>query len=625
MTEQHIEEKAWENPEPDTPKLGISRRVFLGTGMTAAAAAFILPRQAIAESTCPDVCPYILPTPEPFVSPSFCDPTEVPVGPSQLLLDTCDLTLPDAEGSDYTISVRLYNDLIPGPTFRRDPGEKIEFTLYNELPPNDLPGGQTCSDLQHNNEPGCFNSSNMHFHGLHVSPRTNTSTNISSDDVFVEVSPGEDHQYCVALPEFHAPGTHWYHAHRHGSTAIQAANGMAGAIIIPEPPGERRLGVTNDNDKIWLIQEILDVSDGEAFYTARGNSTIGQFLVNGQYQPTLTIDNPHTLQRWRFINGTGTPRGLMTLKLCKCDDETDTGTDCGTLEDMYLIAVDGISFYGKPPQRVGTDGVGAYQDGWELAPGNRADFLVNLPAGLYKVVKAGYETQNVTPSNNNAQVLAYIQVNEGTDAEGEIPECIEGELPCYLRPVTDQEIDNTMDSGEPGSLGNPQEVSFSTAGAQGAGNYFINGAPYGEGEDFVMNLNTAEQWVLSNTQGSPHPFHIHVNPFQIEGDKIDPSGPDEPSNWRWWDTIAVNRGSSVTIRHRFLDFDGEFVLHCHILIHEDQGMMANVIIDGDGADPCVILPPPNSCPYPAPDSCLESIRPRRKRGNREQGKARKNR
>ncbi|NES68077.1 MAG: multicopper oxidase domain-containing protein [Okeania sp. SIO2D1] len=276
----------------------------------------------------------------------------------------------------------------------------------------------------------------------------------------------------------------------------------------------------------------------------------------------------------------------MTLKLCKCTDTSDTSTDCGTLEDMYLIAVDGISFYGKPPQKVGADGVGAYQGGWEFAPGNRADFLVSLPAGLYKVIKDKYPGVNAS----GPQVLAYIKVNEGTDAEETIPECIEGELPCYLRPIENDEIKS---SGK-GSLSDPQKVVFSVPGK---GDYRINGEQYGQGEDFVVELGTAEQWVLSNPagRGSPHPFHIHVNPFQIEGDKIDPYGPDKPSNWRWWDTVAVKKGeSNVNIRHRFLDFDGEFVLHCHILIHEDQGMMANVKINGSGAGPCVILDNPGS-------------------------------
>jgi len=586
MTEQNIEQKAWENPEPDTPKLGISRRVFLGTGMTAAAAAFILPREAIALIS--EVPSFTLPKPNPFVCPSFCDPTEFTFteGENELLVGEGKLTLP---GYTAPISVRLYNGVIPGPTFRRNPGENIEFTLINNLASNEEP--DKCKELQHNNKPGCFNTTNMHFHGLHVSPKSND--NVSSDDVFVEVEPeGRTRQYCVAIPQFHAPGTHWYHAHRHGATGIQVANGMAGAIIIPEPDGDRRLGVTEDNDKIWLIQEILDVSKGNKFYTARGGKfqgdsfVKGQFLVNGQYQPTLTIDDPNTLQRWRFINATGTPRGLMTLKLYKCDNQEDTDINPeNCIEDMYLIAVDGISFYGHKPQKVGNSEYKPYKDGWEFAPGNRADFLVSLPAGRYKLVKDKYKTQSVTPSNDTTQVLAYIQVKDGNAPKQDISQItIEGKLPSYLQPIDEREIKTEG----PGSLEHPQNVSF---GRSATRKYTINGDLYDEEDDYKVALNTAEQWVLSNEKGSPHPFHIHVNPFQIKGDLIDPNEDcNNPSNWRWWDTIAVNQGGpDVTIRHRFRDFDGKFVLHCHILIHEDQGMMANVKIEekvtGPGESP----------------------------------------
>jgi FtsP/CotA-like multicopper oxidase with cupredoxin domain len=134
-----------------------------------------------------------------------------------------------------------------------------------------------------------------------------------------------------------------------------------------------------------------------------------------------------------------------------------------------------------------------------------------------------------------------------------------------------------------------------------------------------VNLNTCEEWTLQNLasqvpQSNAHPFHIHVNPFQIVGRTIDfevldqdlpPSGRlrNEPVNWIWSDTAALPGQNppgtgpvgQLKVRSRFLVYPGEFVFHCHILVHEDVGMMMNVKIKGDGVGPCAPLkeiPPP---------------------------------
>jgi FtsP/CotA-like multicopper oxidase with cupredoxin domain len=118
-----------------------------------------------------------------------------------------------------------------------------------------------------------------------------------------------------------------------------------------------------------------------------------------------------------------------------------------------------------------------------------------------------------------------------------------------------------------------------------------------------VELNTSEEWTLQNKPfggGSvPHPFHIHVNPFQLKGDKINPDGPDDWTNYRWWDTIAIIPNQNRVIRHRFTDYPGEFVIHCHILVHEDLGMMQNIVVkdDGTGTGSCCPVPG-GSCPNP---------------------------
>jgi FtsP/CotA-like multicopper oxidase with cupredoxin domain len=121
-------------------------------------------------------------------------------------------------------------------------------------------------------------------------------------------------------------------------------------------------------------------------------------------------------------------------------------------------------------------------------------------------------------------------------------------------------------------------------------------------EKYTMELNTAEEWTLRNFAGGAHPFHIHVNPFQVV-EIFDPSqgdngttttfGPDEAL---WQDVVAIplpknGTPGHVRIRQRFLTYPGDFVIHCHFLNHEDLGMMKRVRVvpgpDAPGHPPCV--------------------------------------
>ena len=123
----------------------------------------------------------------------------------------------------------------------------------------------------------------------------------------------------------------------------------------------------------------------------------------------------------------------------------------------------------------------------------------------------------------------------------------------------------------------------------------VNGQPYDPDTSRDLVLGQAEEWTLTSAFVN-HPFHIHVNPFQIVSIK-DPNGkevsvtgePDDPqyagTQGLWKDTLFVKQGYTILTRTRYQRYIGEYVLHCHILDHEDQGMMQNVRVllpDGQG-------------------------------------------
>jgi peroxiredoxin len=109
----------------------------------------------------------------------------------------------------------------------------------------------------------------------------------------------------------------------------------------------------------------------------------------------------------------------------------------------------------------------------------------------------------------------------------------------------------------------------------GDSTFHINEAPFNPHatEAPPIVLGTAEEWTLRGVSGG-HPFHVHVNPFAVPLPAGDPSG----NRWVWRDTLFVEHGQSVKVRSNFKTFDGRTVLHCHILDHEDQGMMKAIEI-----------------------------------------------
>src|SRR5262249_37783533 len=122
------------------------------------------------------------------------------------------------------VRVRTYGGSMTVPEIRVVPGDLLKVTLNNDIPKTEFDRPPIM------NRPNGFNITNLHTHGLHVSPEG------KSDNVFLEVGPEESKELCYDIPTTHMPGTFWFHAHRHGSTALQLSSGMAGALIVE--PGQ---------------------------------------------------------------------------------------------------------------------------------------------------------------------------------------------------------------------------------------------------------------------------------------------------------------------------------------------------------------------------------------------------
>jgi FtsP/CotA-like multicopper oxidase with cupredoxin domain len=188
------------------------------------------------------------------------------------------------------LHVRTYEGDIPGPTLRVKPGDVLRIKLVNDLPPNRDPA-PTDHSLPHH-----FNTTNLHSHGLHVSPSG------ISDNVMRTMEPGESYDIEIAIPSDHIAGTNWYHPHAHGSADVQIASGAVGALII-EGDFTEIPEIVAAKERLLILTEAVFDSFGmvEDFGTLFPETAARFIAVNGVREPTITM-RPGEVQRWRILH-----------------------------------------------------------------------------------------------------------------------------------------------------------------------------------------------------------------------------------------------------------------------------------------------------------------------------------
>jgi FtsP/CotA-like multicopper oxidase with cupredoxin domain len=388
-----------------------------------------------------------------------------------------------------------------------------------------------------------------------------------------------------------APGTHWYHAHKHGSTSLHIRNGLAGAFIIESSKEGGYDHVIRkfygwdsyvNHEKIFVFQQFDPTQNLER--TPRGDN-IGkggnQTLVNGLLTPTITMQ-PGEVQLWRLINATeGNGPGIIRNTLFQAPGFTFKQT-----------AMDGVQLnetnYKNQPFLNPFAPNGMVPDGLTLAAGNRADLLVQAPM-----------TPGVVAFKSGNTTLFFVNV-AGTPVslpQGPFPTDW-ARMPTFLSDLNKPGPDEPINQNSPVKFqweDGRTAVGLSPDPPQLPPNFMINGKQFsqmGEMVDQCMPQDGLQDWVLENYTTLKHPFHIHINPFQVIRIET-PTGRDTynvyapPRDFVWQDVVAIPAAKitaksgkitnvtpgRVVIRQTYLDFSGTFVLHCHILAHEDRGMM----------------------------------------------------
>ncbi|MGE3818090.1 MAG: multicopper oxidase domain-containing protein [Isosphaeraceae bacterium] len=444
----------------------------------------------------------------------------------------------------------------PGPILQLQRGETLRLRVNDNLAEPGTPANVV------------FNT-NLHTHGLHVSDLNN------GDNVYREITPGQGMDVAIAVPDEQPPGINWYHVHRHMSTHEQVYGGLAGMLLVGDPLDpwpqykdqitQRYLGITEVNIQNGRLTNYTAGKSGTKFYEG------WQKRINGQVNPTITV-RPGETQVWNLAS-IG-PFGGVNVAI--------TDDDLQNPWDATLLVQDGNGQNVQPYALSLAADATRMQDlvaATLVMPGNRLTMAVTAPTtpGTYYLIDGwgGQDKPAVVAGQQQFYVLATIQV--------------EGEPVSTPPPVF-----NPVGTVDPLFYATPDvsrtfEFSILPGQTPAENLFLINGEVFGEGVMPQVQIGTVEEWTLTNppnpNASANHPFHIHQGDFivtKVNGVPVDPTVTPPPGSSSLAyisgrDVIDLPAGGSVTIRFKANDFAGKYVFHCHILKHEDQGMMSPVL------------------------------------------------
>jgi FtsP/CotA-like multicopper oxidase with cupredoxin domain len=437
-----------------------------------------------------------------------------------------------------------YNGRTVPPVIRVSPGGAITVRYVNDLPRH---SDEACAMGP------CSNISNLHFHGLHVSPER------PQDDVLTMIArPGEALNYKVVVPSYSPPGLYWYHTHPHGESARQDFDGMSGAIVVD--------GIDRYYPELRHLRErVLILRDGDIehadearrkqilerveFASSRCGTSADQtpervFTVNGEIRPQISI-GPGVRQFWRIVNAS--PDRYADLQVGG--------------EQLEIVALDGMPLSYHSRSR-GT---------------RKVDHILVAPAGRVEAIVSG-------PPRGSRSTLSTRCVNTGPDGDFN-PAMVIADL------VSTAQLDSSMHtllisssppiykemSGQMIEGLEAKKPDFIIVFTEDKDGFYINGKTFAMNADPMLrvHIGSMQHWRVINKTQELHPFHIHqVHFFAYAENGILSQSPE------WLDTVNVPYGDgTVDLIMDFTDpiIQGMSVFHCHLLSHEDKGMMAKVL------------------------------------------------
>ncbi|MGA8534077.1 MAG: multicopper oxidase domain-containing protein [Candidatus Tumulicola sp.] len=576
----------------------MNRRRFIVTGVSVAAVSAALATDACSSGS---VGGLNGPIPKPPFTPVYDLSTEYAV----------------TNIKGYRLRTRTYGGRTIGPKLETRPGETLAVRILNRLPPNppakppagrvpipDVRNSMDAMDavsrfpmkmsqaIDSMNDPHGFNTTNLHVHGLQTIPHIFAPLGTSDPKaMMIAIEPGRSFLYSFPIPPDHPSGLHWYHPHKHGSTDVQVSGGMAGLIVVRGPIDDvPEIAAARE---IFLVVQSLNVNpskthrnlyereylaykkpedggysfgtvftmltvNGEGIYWVRNTTREAPAEFTPLGVPRFYLQ-PGEVVRLRLLNGTTRAPLLMALPGF---DAWQIGFDgINTLEPLF------VDMSGKNVGEITPENL--FSAPIQLAAqGNRIELLLRAPKEEGAYTLSSLATREIFPSAGGKFDIAQFVV-AGSPVRMKIPSTLPEPKREY--PLID---DKDIVAHRKFVFGQGSRTDLLT----GFG-FTVDGVLYKEMECPTRpQVGTCEEWRIVNETDDVHPFHLHENSFQLFAVNDKPRNPIEI-----WDTFPIppkrnGVNGSLRIRIRFVQWTGKTVFHCHVLPHEDTGMMQNILM-----------------------------------------------
>jgi FtsP/CotA-like multicopper oxidase with cupredoxin domain len=452
----------------------------------------------------------------------------------------------------YCYEYTTAGGVVEAPTLRLNRGDELALQIFNRIKDDDAMkmtmeagSSQMCGDG------GAFtlDTTNVHFHGMNIPPKCH------QDDVInTLIQPGRSFQYDIRIPQNQKPGLYWYHPHVHGFTEFQVNGGAAGALIV-EGMEKIRPEVAGLTERVFIVRQQYLVPWVPGPYQLSLNYQVAPLIGGLGVTPIIQMKAGEK-QFWRVANAT--IQDFIPLQF----------QVNGVAQPLEVIALDG---YPLAKTRM--------QNTILIPPAGRAEFIVQAPAtGSTAVLYTDAYSTGPTGNPDVAQNLATIQLTDQA-ASSPMPTAPSSPEDAGVSEVAELAVTAQRSlyfSEEFGGTNGPIQF-YITVDGQKQKVFEANEQPV-----ITTKVGAVEDWTIENRALETHAFHMHQIHFlvlAVDGKPV--------ANKDLRDTIEIpfweGKGPyhSVKVRMDFRDprTAGMFLFHCHVLLHEDLGMMHKILVE----------------------------------------------